>query len=355
MSGGAAKAVVHSLSAAEAALAIHAYEEAADHYERALAALEIVRGHDAAARCDVMLALGAARWQASTPERSSTFARALELARGLGSADRLAQAALGAGGRFYAPSATDLPEIEVLDEALAELPAGDSALRVRLLARQAENLVSAEPAARARELANEAVEMARRIGEPEALATALMGLHAALLHADHAPERRRLAEEALAVAGELGAGRDVRARPPLAALRPCGARRAGRGVASARRARAPCRRPPAALVSACVARVAVRIDRRWPAASIRPSGLRVTPSLWPNGRGHRRRARTSRPSSWRCGASRAVSTSCCPSSSAWRAASQPSGHGIASCRSPISTPATGCARAMRTTQRSRAG
>ena len=32
-----------------------------------------------------------------------------------------------------------------------------------------------------------------------------MGLHAALLHADHAEQRRRLAEEALAVAGELGA------------------------------------------------------------------------------------------------------------------------------------------------------
>ena len=202
--GGAAKAVVYSLSAAEAALAIHAYEEAAEQYERALAALEIVRGDDAAARCDVLLALGSARWQASTPDRSSTFARALELARGIGSADRLAQAALGAGGRFYAPGATDLPEIEVLDEALAELPAGDSALRVRLLARQAENLVSAEPAARTRELADEAVDMARRIGEPAALATALMGLHAALLHADHAQERRRLAEEALAVAGELG-------------------------------------------------------------------------------------------------------------------------------------------------------
>jgi AAA ATPase domain len=202
--GGAAKAVVHSLNAAEAALAVHAYEEAADQYERALVALEIVKGYDAAARCDVMLALGAARWQASTPDRGSAFTQAIELARGLGSADRLAQAALGAGGRFYAADAIDLREIEVLDEALAELPAGDSALRVRLLARQAENLVSAEPAGRARELADDAVDMARRLGEPEALAAALMGRHAALLHADHAQERRRLAEEALAVAGELG-------------------------------------------------------------------------------------------------------------------------------------------------------
>ena len=98
--------------------------------------------------------------------------QAIELARGLGSADRLAQAALGAGGRFYAPGAIDLPEIELLDEALAELAPGDSALRVRVLARQAENLVFAEPAARARKLADEAVDMARRLGEPEALAAA---------------------------------------------------------------------------------------------------------------------------------------------------------------------------------------
>ena len=40
--GGAAKAVVHSLRAAEAALAVHAYEDGAEQYERALAALEIV-------------------------------------------------------------------------------------------------------------------------------------------------------------------------------------------------------------------------------------------------------------------------------------------------------------------------
>ena len=45
--------------------------------------------------------------------------------------------------------------------------------------------------------------MARRLGEPTALVDALMGRHAALLHAEHAAERRRVGEEMLAVAGEL--------------------------------------------------------------------------------------------------------------------------------------------------------
>jgi hypothetical protein len=47
--------------------------------------------------------------------------------------------------------------------------------------------------------------MARRLGEASALAAGLMGRHAALLHAGHAHERRRIGEEVLALAGELEA------------------------------------------------------------------------------------------------------------------------------------------------------
>jgi hypothetical protein len=203
--GGAAKAVVFSLQAAEARQVAHAYEDSARHYERALTALEIVRRDDAAARCDVLLALGAARWQASEPDPRSTYAQAVKLARGLGSADRLARAALGAGGRFYAPGAVDRAYVNLLKEALAALEPGDSALRVRLLSRLAENLVFASPPERADELAREAVAMARRLGEPAALTAALMARHAALLHTEHAHKRVRLVEQALAVASELEA------------------------------------------------------------------------------------------------------------------------------------------------------
>src|SRR5918994_1768353 len=203
--GGAAKAIVYSLQAAEARQATHAYEDATAHYERALAALEIVNRDDAAARCDVLLALGAARWQASEADPRSTFVEAVGLARRLASSDRLAHAVLGAGGRFYAPGATDEAYIELLEEALTALEPGDSVLRVRLPARLAEKLVFAQPPERAGELAAGAVGMARRLGEAGALAAALMGRHAALLHAQHAQERRRVGEQALALAGELGA------------------------------------------------------------------------------------------------------------------------------------------------------
>jgi hypothetical protein len=201
--GGAPKAIVYSLKAGAACQAAHAYEDAAAHYERALVALEVMGRDDAAARCDVLLALGAARWQASEPDPGSTFVEAVELARGLASPDRLARAVLGAGGRFYAPLGTDEAYIELLEEVLDALEPGDSVLRVRILARLAEQQVFAPP--RADRPAAEAIAMARRLGEASALAAALMGRHAALLYAEHAQERRHAGEQALALAGELGA------------------------------------------------------------------------------------------------------------------------------------------------------
>ena len=201
--GGADKAIVFCLQAGVAAQTSHAYEAAVEHYERALSILPLVGRDDVLARCDLLLSIGGARWQASLPDPRSTFAEALELARQLGSPDRMARAALGAGGRFYAPAAPDLAYADLLEQVLTALGPGDSALRVRLLARLAENLVFAEPSMRALERADEALAMARRLAEPTALAAALLGRHAALLDVAHAAERRRAGEEMLAVAGEL--------------------------------------------------------------------------------------------------------------------------------------------------------
>src|ERR687897_618953 len=125
-------------------------------------------------------------------------------ARGHSLASERARPVLGAGGRFYAPGETDDPHIGLLEEALTALEPGDSVLRVRVLARLAEMLVFAQPPERSGELAAEAIGMARRLGEASGLAAALMGRHAALLHAEHTHERRRIGEQALAVAGELG-------------------------------------------------------------------------------------------------------------------------------------------------------
>jgi hypothetical protein len=200
--GGADKAILYGLEAGVAAQTTHAYETAVEHYERVLSLLPLVGRDDPSARCDLLLALGTARWQASQPDPRSTFTQALELARDLGLPDRLARAALGAGGRFYAPAATDFAYADLLDQVLADLGPDDSSLRVRVLARLAETLALAQPA-NALELADEALGMARRLADPAMLTAALMGRHAALLHVEHAFKRRRIGEELLAVSGEL--------------------------------------------------------------------------------------------------------------------------------------------------------
>jgi hypothetical protein len=200
--GGADKAILFSLEAGAAAQTAHAYEAAVEHYERVLSILPLVGRDDPAARCDLLLALGTARWQASEANPRATFAQALELARELGSPDRTARAALGAGGRFYAPASTDFDYTELLDVVLVALGPEDCLLRVRVLGRLAENLVLADPA-RALTLADESLDMARRLAEPSALIAALMGRHAGLLHVAHGRERRRTGEELVALAGEL--------------------------------------------------------------------------------------------------------------------------------------------------------
>ena len=198
--GGADRAIEFAAEAAQLAADARAYEEAARHYERALSALRLARPGDDAALCDLLLALGGVRWQAAARGAREPFVQAAEAARRLGSPERLAAAALGAGGRFYAPVAADPAYRALVEEALTALEESDSPVRARLLTRLAENVAVAEPGERARAHGEAAVAMARRLGDDDALAAALMGLHAALLDAGHAGERRAAAEEALTLA-----------------------------------------------------------------------------------------------------------------------------------------------------------
>lgn len=204
--GGAEAAVAHGAEAARQAVAAHAYEEAAWHLEQALAALILARPDDALARAELLTALGDVRWQASEPGARTAFEEAAELARRREAPDALARAVLGAGGRFYMPTALDEPYIARLEEALAALGNADGPLRARLLARLAEHLALADAGDRAARLGEEAVAMARRGGDEGALASALMGRHAALLDIEHAEERLRVIDEALAIAERLDAG-----------------------------------------------------------------------------------------------------------------------------------------------------
>jgi DNA-binding SARP family transcriptional activator len=199
----AEQAIAYSSQAARRALAMHAYDDATQHYQRALDVVERHRPSDTASRCQVLLKLGEVRWRASGPSARTIFEQAAVLARGHGQEEKFAEAMLGLGGRFYAPTTSDEPYIELLEQTLPGIRANDQ-LHTRVLGRLAEQLMLVDPG-RAERLGEQAIAIARRAGGHDLLLGALLSQHGALLHVEHLDERRRLAESAVELARRLGA------------------------------------------------------------------------------------------------------------------------------------------------------
>jgi DNA-binding winged helix-turn-helix (wHTH) protein/tetratricopeptide (TPR) repeat protein len=196
--GDPVKAVHYSVAAAQRALRLLAYEEAARHYERALEALELTPPVDDARRCELLLAVGEARSAAgSRDEARATFVRVAELARRRGRPDWLARAALGHKGQVE--MGVEYNSRGLLEEALAALPSDEPVLRARVLSR----LTGTPPYSDSMEtrdaLSIESLELARRAGNSLAIGDALTARYWACLGPDRLDERLALAEEMLAL------------------------------------------------------------------------------------------------------------------------------------------------------------
>ncbi len=199
--GDVEKAIAFALQAGERALQLLAYDEAADHYERALQAIELAAPVDDVRLCDVLLRLGDAHSRAGEREKARpTFMRAAEAARRNGRADQLAMAALGFGGRAEFGMPKDPALIALLEEGVAALGDRDDTLRSRLLSRLTGTAPYSESMEMRQSFSLEAVELARRTGDPEALVVALGARCWALLGPDHVPERLALGTELVTVA-----------------------------------------------------------------------------------------------------------------------------------------------------------
>ncbi len=174
---------------------LHAYEEAVRLYELALAAFE---GGTPAERCAVLLALGEAQARQGDDVRAkATFLCAADIARAAGESELLARATASYGGRFlWSHGLTDDRLVPLLEEGISVVGTADSALRVRLLSRLAAALRHGPTRARREVLMEEAIQMARRIGDPVTIASALTAAESAL-HAPHTVHAR------LANAGEI--------------------------------------------------------------------------------------------------------------------------------------------------------
>ena len=168
-----AKAVQVATLAGRRALELLAWEEAAGLFAHALAVLELAEEPDQGERCELLLALGETGMAGSDVAAArAAYQQAGELARRIGGPEALAKAALGLGLEYTA-GMVDPVEIGLLEEALAALGEDDSPLRARVLARLATALLFTTQVDRRLTLSEDAVQLARRLGDPATLAAVL--------------------------------------------------------------------------------------------------------------------------------------------------------------------------------------
>jgi DNA-binding SARP family transcriptional activator len=205
-SAGVEKAIGYARRAGDQSASQLAYEEAARHYVLALELLERTGAADGEDACELLISLGEARSRAGDESGAKeAFRRAAELAERTGRSDQLARAAIGYGGRFvWARAGSDAALVPLLERALAAISEDDSPERVRLLARLAPAIRDEPLRERRLRLAHEALEMARRIGDPRTLAYALDGYWPATEGPDNPDERATGPLELTALGAEIG-------------------------------------------------------------------------------------------------------------------------------------------------------
>ena len=203
-----AKTADYAARAGRNALALMAYEEAAEHFAEAISLLEALPAADEEEVNDLVLAMGDAQWRAGrTGDAHDAFLRAADVARRVGRPDQLARAALGYGGGLggygWSVRADDIL-VGLLEDALEALGTDDSPQRVRVLGRLATELYYTSQVARRTDLANQAVAMAQRLGDQHVLLTAMFSRSAATWGPHlRAEERLAASTEIVRLAGQL--------------------------------------------------------------------------------------------------------------------------------------------------------
>lgn len=200
-------AVFYCRLAAERAICGLAFEEAGRLCRMALEALDLDVGSDVDARCELLLTLGEAQTRAGDrPAAKRAFLEAASSARAMGRSYGLARAALGYGGRFVWEADRGDPHlVPLLEEGLRVVPDQEPALRARLLARLAGGPLRDEVDRERRDrLSREALDLARKLGDPAVLAWVLDGRHAAVWWPENLDDRMAIANELVRVATAAG-------------------------------------------------------------------------------------------------------------------------------------------------------
>jgi DNA-binding SARP family transcriptional activator/class 3 adenylate cyclase len=200
------RAVDYATRAGDHALAQLAHDEAANYYASALELLDASSaGADDPRRLELLISRGNAQRQAGDEGYRQTLLDAAELAQRVGDVWALARAALGntRGHMWTGCYIVDSARIEVLEAALAALGQTNAAVRARLLATLGLELAWAPDPSRRLALSQEALGIARSIGDPAVLAHVLLARDYTIHTPENLPERFAATTDLLAIAEQL--------------------------------------------------------------------------------------------------------------------------------------------------------
>ncbi|MCI0859064.1 MAG: protein kinase [Chloroflexi bacterium] len=204
--GDTSKATDYAVRAGDRAVALLAYEEAQHHYQIALQALELEDSVDQGQRCLFLLALGEAQQKAGDySEAMGSFSQAADIAVALGLPDNLAIAAIGFEDASWRPGLPGAPAVRLLEAAQSAMTEEDSPLLARVSASLARALSFTGLDDQGAVVARQAIDMARRIGDPAVLAFGLRAiLYTGRGQPELAQERLNHVNELLKIATEIG-------------------------------------------------------------------------------------------------------------------------------------------------------
>jgi class 3 adenylate cyclase/tetratricopeptide (TPR) repeat protein len=155
--------------------------------------------------CDLLTGRGIAQQQSGDPQFRDTLLEAGRLARELSDSERLVRATLANTRGFVSETGrVDDERVEMLEAALATVGEGDSSGRARLLSVLSGELTFSGDWRRRKALSDEALAIARRLGEPATLIAVLNGRFITIWTPETLDERRSDTELGLTIAEELG-------------------------------------------------------------------------------------------------------------------------------------------------------
>ncbi|MEP9365348.1 BTAD domain-containing putative transcriptional regulator [Nocardioides sp. CN2-186] len=209
-------------AAARSAIDVYAYVEALEMLEYALRAQDEDPGSDPRARFELLHDLAqvlqrAGRWI----ELGDVAHEAIEVADEIGDLELLIRAGeMTSTGSLWTPAGgvVDDEIVGALRRALDQLPDEDNQLRCRAMLALAGEIYHGAAAQEREALAEEAIAMARRLGDPALTAAACLKATIAIWHPSTVDLRLELSQRAAAIARELGDPTSLASALTLAAV-----------------------------------------------------------------------------------------------------------------------------------------